>query len=93
MSTNANSSAFPIQKQILGSGVDYHEINAQEGLSKLEYALIHGNWEPSKQDIDMEVTRDRNKNPHNDSYKPRLRSYHEIIRDLKKQYYTTLLSL
>lgn len=62
------------------------------GLNKLEYALIHGNWEPSKQEIDMETTRDRNRNPHNYPDKPALRSYHEIIRDLKKQYYTTLLS-
>lgn len=32
--------AYPSPKQILGSGEDYHEIPAQSGLTKLEYAAI-----------------------------------------------------
>lgn len=78
MSNNANEPAFP-------SGI-------KNGLTKLEYALIHSTWEPSKESIEMEATRDRNKNPYNESNKPVLRSYLEIVRDLKIKYLQTLLS-
>ena len=61
-------------------------------LTKLEYALIHSTWQPSKEAFDMEVTRDRNKNPHNDSYKPKLRSAAEIVNDLRKAHFTQILN-
>jgi hypothetical protein len=53
------------------------------GLTKLEYFLANSPWEPDKSDIDAEIARDRNKNPHNDSHKPRIRGYAEIVIDLK----------
>ena len=37
MSNNAQQAAFPKQKQILGSGEDYHEIPGADGLTKREY--------------------------------------------------------
>lgn len=63
-----------------------------QGLTKLEYALISSSWEPSESDIDIQIKTDRAKNPHNDSYKPKLRSRTEIILDLKIEYHKLLLS-
>ena len=34
---NKNQPAFPILKQVIGSGEDYHEIPGCDGLSKREY--------------------------------------------------------
>jgi len=39
--------------------------------------------DPSKEEIEREAQKDRLKNPHNDSYKPRLREYDEIVAQLK----------
>ena len=39
--------------------------------------------EPSHQEIDYEVQKDRNKNPHNDPHKPRLREYDEIVAHIR----------
>lgn len=61
-------------------------------LTKLEYALIHSTWEPSKIDVDDEILRDRCKNPHNEPGKQRLRSSYEIARDLKIQHWKTILN-
>jgi len=85
-----NEPAFPHEDIEYDGGDQYKVI--RNGLTKLEYALIHGHYEPSKSDIDTQVTRDRLANPHNDSYKPRLRSYNEIVNGLKISYYKELLT-
>ena len=38
---------------------------------------------PTKEQIESESRQDRLKNPHNDSYKPRLRDYGEVIADIR----------
>lgn len=60
-------------------------------LTKLEYALIHSNWEPEKDSIDTEFYKDRNRNPYNEPHKTPLRSRGEIIRDIKVAYFKLLL--
>lgn len=42
--------------------------------------------EPTKDDIRVEMERDRLANPHNDSYKPRRRSEREVVAQLKYRY-------
>lgn len=78
---NANKPAFPTGQN-----------QSSTGLSKLEYALIHSAYEPPKDAIEREVTRDRLLNPHNDSYKPKIRSYSEIVKELKIKYFSELLN-
>ncbi len=41
--------------------------------------------EPTAFSIKSELMKDHNRNPHNDSYKPKLRSEEEIICDLRYQ--------
>jgi hypothetical protein len=41
---------------------------------------------PTRSQIEMQMTRDRNRNPHNDDYKPPLRSREEIIADLRYEF-------
>lgn len=79
--TNAHSPAFPTNQN-----------QSAIGLTKLEYALIHSSWEPSKDDIDCVVRRQRLANPHNDSYKPKLQSYFEIVNDLRRNHFIELLN-
>ena len=47
--------------------------------------------EPTKEAVDMEKDRDRMRNPHNDSYKPRIRSRSEIVAELKYRYADAML--
>jgi hypothetical protein len=69
---------------------NYNKLASQ--LSKLEYALIHSTWEPTKDDVNAEFQRDRNKNPYNEPHKPKLRSYSEVVKDLKITHFKTLLT-
>lgn len=62
-------------------------------LTKLEYFMCHSTWTPEKSIIDAEITRDRNLNPHNDSYKPKLRGYNEIILQLKANHFKEILKI
>ena len=41
---------------------------------------------PTKDDVDLARVRDRNANPHNDSYKPRLRDEAELHSDIRFRY-------
>lgn len=61
-------------------------MNVLEKFSKLQYALIHCQYEPSEEDIKHEQLMDRLKNPHNESHKPIIRDRMEIIIDLKTDY-------
>lgn len=56
----------------------------------LALATIHAP-EPSKEIINMHARMDQQRNPHNDSYKPRRRTENEIIAQLKVEYGLTLL--
>ena len=90
MSTeNANQPAFPHEEKVWDGNDSWSE--QKSGLTKLEYALIHSTWEPSKADIEGQAQRDRQKNPHNEPGKPALRSYAEIVRDLKIEHFKVLL--
>ena len=71
--------------------VDNAASSASE-LTKLEYALIHSPWEPSEQDIQTQVRRDKDINPYNDNHKPKLRSCSQIIKDLKVNHFKEILS-
>lgn len=52
------------------------------------FAAAHN---PDPKDIQLERERDRNLNPYNDSYRPKLRSTLEIICDLKFEYADAML--
>ena len=45
--------------------------------------LCSGVSDPDQSTMNFERTKDRNRNPHNDNYKPPLRSNAEIIADYK----------
>lgn len=72
--------------------MQYYDKPASE-MTKLEYALIHSNWEPSKEDMDREIRRDKDKNPFNYSNLPKPRGYTQISIDLKVEYIKKLLNL
>lgn len=55
-----------------------------------DYFAIHGP-EPSEASIKEEADRERLANPHNDSYKPRRRSWREIRASLRYDYADDLL--
>lgn len=69
-----------------------NENQLAEKLTKLEYAMIHSSWMPSDADVNAEYSRDRQKNPYNESHRPRLRSQREIINDLRIAYFKGILS-
>ena len=64
---------------------------ADAGLTMRDYFAAHAP-EPSLEDIGAQMQRDKNINPHNDSYKPALRSRLEIIADLKFAYADAMLA-
>lgn len=66
--------------------------NPANELTKLEYALIHSNWEPDKEDIEREYRYDKNLNPYNEPQKEKLRSQKEIVRELKYNHFSALLN-
>lgn len=47
---------------------------------------------PSKEDVEYEMTRDRNFNPHNDTYKPRLRSKKDIECEIRYKWADLMLA-
>jgi hypothetical protein len=55
------------------------------GMSLRQWYATHAP-QPTEGDIDVQRKYDRNRNPHNDSYKPPLRSRIEIIADLAFEY-------
>jgi hypothetical protein len=63
-----------VQRPEFGNAV----VPAQRGMSLRDYFAAQAP-EPSIEDITREQSIDRGKNPHNDSYKPRLREREEII--------------
>lgn len=79
---NGNESAFPSQ-ELDGSGMPRTAL--QWGLTKREYFAAHAP-QPTEADIQMQSDFDRTRNPHNDHYKPPLRSRLEIIADLRYAY-------
>lgn len=84
---NTDKPAFPFQES--------HDTKMNVpllGLTKLEYALIMGHYEPSKEDIEAEYRLDKNRNPHNEPHKPALRSHAEIVKHLKVKHYSNLLN-
>lgn len=66
--------------------------NKANDLTKLEYALIHSTWQPSKEDIESTVRMEKFRNPYNDYGKPRLHSYQEIVNLLRIKHFTELLN-
>ncbi len=60
-------------------------------LTKLEYALIHSNWYPTKDDIETQGRYDKQRNQYNEPHKPPLRSQSEIIKDLRTDHFKLML--
>lgn len=56
--------------------------------ARLDLAVNHT---PSKEEVDMHRQMDRQRNPHNDSYKPPIRSEKELISDLKFRFADAVL--
>lgn len=63
---------------------------AEPGMTLRDYFAIRAP-EPSKDRIEMLMHFDRNRNPYNDSHKPRLRSEVEIRCDLAYEYADAML--
>jgi hypothetical protein len=61
-----------------------------DGLSIRDYFAIRAP-EPTKDRMDLERMKDRNRNPHNDSYKPPIRSDMEIRCALAYEYASAML--
>jgi hypothetical protein len=70
--------------------VECRHLHAEEGMTLRDYFAIRAP-EPSKDRIEMLMQFDRNRNPHNDSHKPRLRSEVEIRCDLAYEYADAML--
>lgn len=80
---NYNQPAFPIPlTDITEDGRAVIEYSNYEGMTLLDYFAIRMP-EPSKEDIQFEITSDRNKNPYNEPSKPNIRSELEIVCQLK----------
>ena len=85
-------SAFPSPGVVLtGTNGDLsRQQGAYGGMSLRDYFAIHAP-EPSTERVTAQQTLDRGRNPHNDSYKPRLRTELEIKSDLRYSYADAML--
>lgn len=62
-------------------------------LTKLEYALIHSNWEPKEEEVERIRAEEKKKNPYNQPHVgPLHRRVSEVVKDLKLKYFTLLLT-
>jgi hypothetical protein len=80
--------AFPVQEQVNVHGE--HVMWAESGMTLRDYFAIRAP-EPTKDRMDLERMKDRNRNPHNDSYKPPIRSDMEIRCALAYEYASAML--
>ncbi len=69
-----------------------NSLNKATDLSKLEYALIHSSWMPSKEDVQAIITREHQLNPYNDNWKPKKHSNAEIVNNLRIKYFKQILN-
>lgn len=59
-------------------------------ISLRDYFAIHAP-EPSDEKVRFEMTKDKNANPHNDSYRPRIRQRLEILVQLRYEFADEML--
>ena len=81
MNNDPSGSAFPY--------IDGPQRN--EGISRREWYATHAP-EPTASEIEFEGNRDRDANPHGDSYKPRRRGVLEIRCDLRFKYADAMIA-
>lgn len=81
--------AFPAQP-IMKSPDGYEISYEQGGMDLRDYFAIRAPL-PTESMMQMEAMRDKNRNPYNESHKPKLRSNYEIMADLAYEYADAML--
>jgi hypothetical protein len=82
--------AFPLPRQQWDSELGGGFRETQEGVTLRDYFAIHGP-EPLDGDVEFQRQLDRNRNPYNESHKPKIRSDKEIRAALRYEYADAML--
>lgn len=86
---NTGGPAFPFAYET-SDGLD-QTIHINEGMSLRDYTAIHAP-QPDISQVELHEKLDRSRNPHNDSYKPKIRSRAEIVSALRYEFADAMIA-